>query len=134
MAQSRLVLGGDRGTVTVEAALALCSLVLILALAIAAVSAAAGQLRCMDAARETARLVARGEPDRARRVGELIAPGGARIEIRVVGDEVWVEVSSDIVGPLPALTVSARAVGVLEPGALLGGAPEGANSVESRPR
>jgi Flp pilus assembly protein TadG len=132
MAPGRLVLSGDRGAVTVEAALALCSLVLVLALAVAAVSAAGAQLRCMDAARETARLVARGEPERARQVGELIAPGGARTEIRVVGDEVSVEVSSDIVG-LPGLTVSARAVGVLEPG-VLGGALDGGSSVEGGAR
>ena len=133
MVRPRLVLGGDRGAVTVEAALALCSLVLVLALAVVAVSAAGDQLRCMDAARETARLVARGDPDRARRVGESIAPSGARIEISTVGDEVLVEVSSDIVGLSPGLAVSARAVGVLEPG-VLGGALDPSISAEGTPR
>ena len=48
----RCLLRDDRGTVTVEAALALCSLVVILALVLGAVSAVAAQLRCIDAARE----------------------------------------------------------------------------------
>ena len=108
---------------TVEAALALCSLVLVLVLAIGAVAAAGAQLRCMDAAREAARLVARGEPDRARHAAEAIAPGGARVDIRIVGDEVTVQVSKGV-DQLPGLTVSARALGVLEPGVLIGGPPE----------
>jgi hypothetical protein len=111
--------------VTVEAALALCSLVLVLALAVGAVAAAGAQLRCLDAAREAARLVARGDPDRARQAAAVIAPGSARVEIRVVGDEVTVEVSGRGVGRLPGLTVSGRAVGVLEPGALPGGPSDG---------
>jgi Flp pilus assembly protein TadG len=121
MARTGRIVGDDRGTVTVEAALALCSLMLVLALAIGAIAAVGAQLRCLDAAREIARLVARGEPDRARSVGESIAPSGARIQIGVVGDAVTVEVSSEIAGRLPGLAVSATAVGVLEPGALAGG-------------
>jgi Flp pilus assembly protein TadG len=108
----------DRGAVTVEAALALCSLVLVLVFVVSAVAAAAAQLRCIDAAREAARLVARGEPERARRAAESIAPDGARVDIRVVGDEVTVEVSSKAAGRLPGLTVSGRALGVLEPAAV----------------
>lgn len=104
--------------VTVEAALALCSVMVVLALAIGAVVAATAQVRCVDAAREAARLVARGEPDRARRVAGVIAPGGARVEVRVVGDEITVEVSSHLVGRLPGLAVTGRATGVLEPGLL----------------
>lgn len=120
MAHAERAVGDDRGTVTVEAALALCSLVLVLALVIGAIAAAGAQLRCLDAARETARLVARGEPDRARSAGASIAPAGASITIGIVGDLVTVEVSSRIAGPLPALTVSASAVSVLEPGTLAG--------------
>jgi hypothetical protein len=118
--------------VTVEAALALCSLVLVLALAIGAVAAAGAQLRCMDAAREAARLVARGEPDRARHAAEAIAPGGARVDIRTVGDEVTVQVSKGV-DQLPGLTVSGRALGVLEPGVLIGGSPRAEPGVLSGP-
>lgn len=114
----RTALREDRGAVTVEAALALCSLVLVLALAIGTVAVTSARLRCLDAARETARLVARGEPERGREVGEAIAPTSARVEVKVVGDEVMVDVVSDAAG-LPGLTITGRAVGVLEPGALL---------------
>ncbi|HTF48787.1 MAG TPA: TadE family type IV pilus minor pilin [Pseudonocardia sp.] len=117
---------------TVEAALALCSLVLVLALAIGAVAAAGAQLRCMDAAREAARLVARGEPDRARHAAEAIAPGGARVDIRIVGDEVTVQVSRGV-DQLPGLSVSGRALGVLEPGVLIGGPPETESRLPSGP-
>jgi hypothetical protein len=99
--------------------MALCSLVLVLALAVGAVAAASAQLRCIDAAREAARLVARGEPDRARRAAESIAPGGARVDIQVVGDEVTVEVSTGGAGGIPGLTVAGRALGLLEPAAVL---------------
>jgi hypothetical protein len=108
----------DRGAVTVEAALALASLMLVLALAIAAISAVAAQVRCMDAAREAARLMARGEPERASRAAGMIAPAGARVGIVVRGDEVTVTVASAVVAKLPGVSVSALAMGVLEPGTL----------------
>lgn len=138
MARKGWQVGDDRGAVTVEAALALCSLVLVLALAVGAIAAVGAQLRCLDAARETARLVARGEPVRARSVGESIAPSGARIQVGVVGDAVTVEVSSGIGGRLPGLTVSATAVGVLEPGTLAAAEPgaepsQGAHSESEAP-
>src|SRR5947209_20170089 len=78
---------GDRGSVTVEAALALCSLVVVLALVLAAVSAVAAQLRCIDAAREAARLTARGEQGRAEEVARRIAPRGAVVALPVHGGE-----------------------------------------------
>jgi hypothetical protein len=109
----------------VEAALALCSLVLVLALAVGAVAAAGAHLRCVDAAREAARLVARGEPDRARRAAESIAPSGASVAIQVAGDEVTVQVAIDNAGRIPGLTVSGRALGVLEPAALPTAPPAG---------
>lgn len=115
----RTVLGGDRGAVTVEAALALCSLVAVMVLAVAAVAGASAHLRCLDAAREAARLVARGEPDRAREAATEIAPRGAKIAIAVAGDQVQVDVSTAVVPGLPGLSLDSRAVGVLEPAALL---------------
>lgn len=111
--------GADAGAVTVEAALALCSLVAVMVLALGAVLASAAQLRCLDAAREAARLVARGEPVRAREAAVTLAPRGARIDVRVVGDEVRVEVTADPLGAaLPGVRVAGGAVGVLEPGVL----------------
>jgi Flp pilus assembly protein TadG len=107
---------GDRGSVTVEAALALCSLVVVLALVLAAVSAVAAQLRCIDAAREAARLTARGEPDRAEEIARRIAPRGAVVAVTVGGDEITARVSvNPAAGWLPGVDVGAQAVAVLEP-------------------
>lgn len=117
---------GDRGAVTVEAALALCSLVVVLALSLAAVVAVSAQLRCIDAAREAARLTARGEQERGEQAALRLAPGGAGVRIEVRGDEVSVLVVADPVGGLlPGVDVSAEAFAVLEPGVLLqpGGVP-----------
>jgi hypothetical protein len=107
----------DRGSVTVEAALALCSLVVVLALAVAGVSAVAAQLRCIDAAREAARLTARGEQDRAEELARRLAPSGAVVDLSVRGDEVTARVSADSVAALlPGIEIGAEAAAVLEPG------------------
>jgi len=110
---------GDRGMVTVEAALALCSLVVVLALVVAAVSAVAAQLRCVDAAREAARLTARGEQGRAEELAQQIAPHGAVVAVTVRGDEVTARVSANpVAGLLPGIEVGAEAAAVLEPAVL----------------
>jgi len=107
---------GDRGAVTVEAALALCSLSVFLAVAVGAIAAAGGSIRCVDAARELARLAARGEADRGRAVASQLAPSGARLALRAEGDLVVAEVSADVLHPLP-VRIGSRAVAALEPGA-----------------
>lgn len=105
-------MGDDRGGVTVEAAVAVCGLVAVLALGVAAVMAVVGQLRCTDAAREAARLVARGDGARVEGVVEAIAPGGARWTVRREGDTASVEVGVTRLG----VELRARAYAVLEPG------------------
>lgn len=112
-------LDDDRGAVTVEAALALCSLVAVMVLVVASVAAASAHLRCLDAAREAARLIARGEPERAREVGAAIAPAGAQVDVRIVGDQVEVRVSAAAVPGVPGLSLAGSALAVLEPAALL---------------
>ena len=114
-------LRGDRGAVTVEAALALCTLTLVVALAVGAITAAAVSVRCTDAARELVRLAARGEPDRGRAVAARLAPADARIELVVRGDEAIGEVTAAPLRLLP-VHLTGRAVAVLEPGAVLSGA------------
>jgi hypothetical protein len=109
----------DRGAITIEAALALCSLTVVAALAVGAIGAAAASVRCTDAARELVRLAARGEPDRGRTVAARLAPAGARIELEVRGDEAIGEVTAAPLRVLP-VHVTGRAVAVLEPGTLLG--------------
>lgn len=108
--------GDDQGTVTVEAALALCSLVVVLALMLAGVSAVAAQLRCVDAAREAARLTARGEQPRGEDLARRLAPQGAVVQVSVQGDEVTAQVSADpLAGLLPGIEIEAQAVAMLEP-------------------
>ena len=113
-------LSADRGAVTVEAALALCTLTLVVALAVGAIIAAAMSVRCTDAARELVRLAARGEPERGRAVAARLAPAGARIQLVVSGDEAIGEVTATPLRLLP-VQLRGRAVAVLEPGAVLGG-------------
>jgi len=106
----------DSGSVTVEAALALCSLVAFLTLAVGAIAATIGALRCLDAARELARLAARGEPDRGRAVAAQLAPAGAQFEVTRADDTVTAEVWVPLARPLP-VRISGRAVAAAEPGA-----------------
>lgn len=113
---------GERGSATVEAAIAICAVVVVLAMALAGATAVLDQLRCTDAAREAARLVARGEPARAEQAARTIAPSGADVVVRVHGDEVDVQVSVRAAGGLlPGLSVRAGAMAVMEPGAVSAG-------------
>lgn len=106
----------DRGAVTVEAALALGTLTVFLMLALAALAAVAQTVRCVDAARELARLTARGEAALGRTVAAHLAPGDAHLEVTRADDgTVVAQVSARPWGPLPA-TVGGRAVAALEPG------------------
>lgn len=107
----------DAGAVTVEAAIALGAFVTVLALALGAISAAIDQLRCIDAAREAARLVSRGEPDRARVVAGEIAPTSANVGITVRGDTIQVDVRAvPVNGLLPGLELHGAAYAIAEPG------------------
>jgi hypothetical protein len=106
---------GDRGAVTVEAALALCSIALFLALALGAIAAVTASVRCTDAARELARLSARGEPERGHVVAARLAPAGALLSLSHDGDVVVARVTATVLQPLP-LRVEGRAVAAVEPG------------------
>ena len=112
---------GDAGMVTVEAALALCALVAVLGMALGGIAAVTDQLRCTDAAREAARLTARGEQDSGRAAAARIAPRGAEIEIQVDGENIAVAVSAAPIGLLPGLRLTGQAYAVAEPGVLQGG-------------
>ena len=107
-------LGDDRGAVTVEAALALTALIAVVVLCLGAVAAGAVQVRCIDAAREAARLAARGDAARAEQAAAQVAPGGARISVRTDGDRIRAVVSAGV-PLLPLLELSAEAVALLEP-------------------
>lgn len=111
----------DAGYATAETAAAMPALLLIVSGALWGVTAATQQLRCMDAAREGARTVARGE-QRGAVVAAVrrAAPRGATVHVSAGGALVRVTVSADVqplgglVGRLPALHVSADATAARE--------------------
>ncbi|SDH23448.1 hypothetical protein SAMN05216553_11861 [Lentzea fradiae] len=97
--------------VTVEAAIAVCALLAVMALAATGLTAVIEQMQCTDAAREAARLAARGEPERGEQVaGEIAA--GAVVVVHSQADAVRVVVSKR--GPL-GLPLTAEAFAVPEP-------------------
>jgi len=111
----------DAGYVTAETAMVLPVLALLLAVALWSIAVAAAQLRCIDAARDGARAVARGESDVvATEVARAAAPEGAQVDVRRDGDRVVVVVTARVgvgSGPLaaiPAPTVSTTATTVAE--------------------
>ena len=113
--------GAERGAVTAELAL---GLPLVLAVTVGLVwllAVASAQIRVVDAARESARSVARGDSESAARaVASQIAPAGAAIQVVVEGGRVAVTASAQVDGPgglfefLPGVTVRSRAVALLE--------------------
>lgn len=104
----------DHGGVTVEAAFAVATLVVVALLCVAGVITVVAQVRCIDAAREAARLAARGDEGSAASAARQTGPAGARVELRREGDQVVARVSTG--APLlPGLVVAAEAVAVVEP-------------------
>ncbi|MFC9788094.1 TadE family type IV pilus minor pilin [Rhodococcus sp. NPDC127528] len=103
----------ETGAVTVEAAIAIASIVVVVILCVGSVLAVSAHVRCVDAARESARLVARGDRDEAVPAGRRVAPGGARVEVREEGRYVTARVSTGV-ALLPLLRISAEAVAAVE--------------------
>ncbi len=112
----------EHGAVTAETAVALPVLVLI-ALALAwLVGLGVAQARVVDAARETARAVARGEvTDVAIDLGRRVAPDGADVQVSTEKGFVRVVVTAEVRGPggllgiLPGFDARAEAVAAMEP-------------------
>ncbi len=84
-------------------------------------AAASAQIRVVDAARESARSVARGDTESsARELALRVAPDGADVEMVIEGGRVAVTASADVEGPgglfdfLSGVTVRSRAVAILE--------------------
>lgn len=73
------------------------------------------QVRCVDAAREAARLAARGDDASAAEVARNIAPDGAAVQLRRNGDLVVASVTARS-ALLPGVTVAAEAVAAVERG------------------
>lgn len=103
---------------TVEAAISLCALITVLGMVLGGISIVADQLRCTDAARAAARLLARGEHTAATAAVRRLAPEDARMEVRHEPGGVTVTVLAEAVrGLLPMVEVHAEAYAVTEPGA-----------------
>ncbi|SDK32026.1 hypothetical protein SAMN04487820_106308 [Actinopolyspora mzabensis] len=115
----------DAGSVTVEAALGICSVVAVFLLVLGAITAVFLQLRCTDAAVEAARLRARGDVVRAERAVERVAPDSARHHTTVANGYVTVTVDVRPLGNVLPIRLRARAHAALEPGVAGSGTPEG---------
>jgi hypothetical protein len=73
------------------------------------------QVRCVDAAREAARLAARGDERGASEAARIVGPAGAGLEVRRNGGRVVARVVAR--SPLlPGITIAAEAVAAIEPG------------------
>ena len=97
-----------------EAALGVVTLVAVLVLCLAGVTAVSMQVRCIDAAREGARLAARGDDGSAVATARGIAPAGALVQLRRDGDFVVATVTARS-NLLPALGITATGVSAVEP-------------------
>jgi hypothetical protein len=85
----------------------------VLVLCVSGLTAVAMQIRCVDAAREAARLAARG--DDGSHAARAVAPDGAAVQLRRDGDLVVATVTAR--SPLlPGITVEGQAVAAVEPG------------------
>ncbi|WP_157631032.1 TadE family type IV pilus minor pilin [Kribbella catacumbae] len=83
------------GAITAEVAFVLPVLLAVLALGLWLVGTVITNIRCLDAARDTARAAARGEPlETARQLGQRTAPPGATITITQTGSTIRVLVKA----------------------------------------
>jgi Flp pilus assembly protein TadG len=106
-----------RGAATAELAMVLPLLVAVALGLVWLLVVGAAQVRAVDAARETARALARGD-DQATAVarGLAVAPGGSRVEVSRGGGDVRVTVTGRVEGPggllahLPSPALHAEAV------------------------
>ncbi|GAA3820613.1 TadE family type IV pilus minor pilin [Nocardioides panacisoli] len=111
----------ERGAVTAELALALPTLLAVTTALVWLLSVGAAQVRTVDAAREAARAVARGDDTGAAvATGERVAPEGVTVTVTTEGDRVVARASGQVPGPgglfafLPGASVSAEAVAAVE--------------------
>lgn len=97
-----------------EAALGVAALVAVLVVCMAGLTAVTMQVRCVDAAREVARLAARGDERFAIEAARRIAPKDAAIQLRRDGELVVATVTARS-HLLPTLAITASGVSAVEP-------------------
>ncbi len=109
------------GAATAELALGIPLLVALTAGLVWMLAVGAAQVRVVDASREAARAVARGDDvSSAEAVALRIAPDDARVRVEVGETQVVVTTSARVVGPggllasLPGVTVTSEAVALVE--------------------
>ncbi len=120
---SRRLRRSDDGVVTAELAMALPLLLAVTVGLVWLLAVGAAQIQLIDATREVARAVARGE-DRGASIalGQRIAPEGTRFAVEGQGDRVVVIGQASMRSPsgllaiLPAAPLRAESVAMLEPG------------------
>lgn len=112
---------GERGAVTAELAVALPVLLAVTAGLAWLLAVAIGQVRTVDAARETARALARGDDESAAlALGRRVAPDGVALTVRHEGGRVVVRASGRMAGPgglfaaIPGARLDAEAVALAE--------------------
>lgn len=112
---------GERGAATAELALVLPILVAVTIGLVWLLSVGVAQVRAVDAARETARMAARGDSDaEALARGRAVAIAGSEVTVSRGGGEVRAVVRGTVTGPgglfgaLPGVRVEAEAVAVEE--------------------
>jgi hypothetical protein len=98
----------------VEAAFGVAALVSVLMVCLAGIAAVSMEVRCIDAAREAARLAARGDERSAIDAARGVAPGGAAVQLRRDGEFVVATVVARS-NLLSALHIAATAVAAVEP-------------------
>lgn len=98
-----------------EAAFAVAALAVVMALCVGGLAAVGTQVRCVDSAREAARLAARGDEAAASDAVRRGGPVGAALSLRRDGDFVVARVSSRWV-LLRGFTIAAESVASMEPG------------------
>lgn len=85
----------------------------LLVVGMSGLTAVSLQMRCVDAAREAARLAARGDTPSAIRTAREVAPGGATVQLRRRGGFVVATVATESV-VLPWLSIRAEALAAVE--------------------
>ena len=94
--------------------MAIAALVAVLLLCASGITAVSLQVRCIDAAREAARLAARGD-DAGFDAGARLAPAGASLDVRREGDYLIARVTARSL-MLPGLVIAGEAVALAESG------------------
>lgn len=95
-----------------EAAFAVASIVVVLVLCAGAVATLVLNIRCIDAAREVARVVARSGQAADETTWGAVIPDGAQTSVRIDGE--WVVARVEARAPLPTIRIVVEATAMLE--------------------